>query len=34
VNFWLPIPVAGLAYVSLRGGAARLPQKWRSLVKR
>jgi uncharacterized protein (TIRG00374 family) len=34
VNFWLPIPIAGLAYISLRGSSARLPQKWRTLVRR
>lgn len=33
-NFWLPIPVAGLAYVSLRSSSAHLPEKWRTLVKR
>jgi uncharacterized protein (TIRG00374 family) len=33
-NFWLPIPVAGLAYVSLRSSSAHLPQKWRTLVRR
>jgi uncharacterized protein (TIRG00374 family) len=33
VNFWLPIPAAGIAYVSLRGSSARLPRKWRALVR-
>jgi uncharacterized protein (TIRG00374 family) len=34
VNFWLPIPVAGLAYISLRSSTARLPHKFRTLVRR
>lgn len=34
VNFWLPIPVAGLAYLSLRGGRANLPERWSALLRR
>lgn len=34
VNFWLPIPVAALAYLSLRGGHARLPERWAGLLRR
>jgi uncharacterized protein (TIRG00374 family) len=28
VNFWLPIPVAGLAYLSLRADSLHLPEGW------
>jgi uncharacterized protein (TIRG00374 family) len=34
VNFWLPIPAAGLSYLSLRSDAAHLPKKWRMLLRR
>ena len=34
VNFWLPIPVAGLAYLSLRADSLRLPESWQQLVRR
>lgn len=34
VNFWLPIPVAGLAYLSLRSGRAHLPERWSGLLRR
>ena len=34
VNFWLPIPVAAAAYVSLRSRHAHLPRRWAAAVKR
>ena len=34
VNFWMPIPAAGLAYLSLRAESLRLPESWRQLVRR
>src|SRR5215207_7825814 len=34
VNFWLPIPVAALAYLSLRSGQAHLPRRWGTLLSR
>jgi len=34
VNFWLPIPVAGLAYLSLRGERMHLPERWSTLLSR
>jgi uncharacterized protein (TIRG00374 family) len=34
VNFWLPIPAAGLAYLSLRAETLRLPANWRQLIRR
>ena len=34
VNFWLPIPVAALAYLSLRSDRAHLPDKWSGLLRR
>jgi uncharacterized protein (TIRG00374 family) len=34
VNFWLPIPVAGLAYLSLRADTLHLPARWHHLVRR
>jgi hypothetical protein len=33
VNFWMPIPAAGLAYLSLRAESLRLPDSWRQLIK-
>jgi uncharacterized protein (TIRG00374 family) len=33
VNFWLPIPAAGIAYISLRSSSAHLPRKWRAMVR-
>lgn len=33
VNFWLPIPVAALAYLSLRSGRAHLPRRWTALSR-
>ena len=34
VNFWMPIPAAGLAYLSLRAESLRLPDSWRQLIRR
>ena len=34
INFWLPIPVAGLAYLSLWAESLRLPRSWQQLVRR
>ena len=34
VNFWMPIPAGGLAYLSLRAESLRLPESWRQLVRR
>jgi uncharacterized protein (TIRG00374 family) len=39
VNFWLPIPIAALAYLSLRAGPLRsgrahLPERWAALLRR
>ena len=34
VNFWMPIPAAGLAYLSLRADELRLQDSWRQLVRR
>jgi uncharacterized membrane protein YbhN (UPF0104 family) len=34
VNFWLPIPVAGLAYLSLQADSLHLPKRWHQLVRR
>ncbi len=34
VNFWLPIPVAALTYLSLRAGRPHLPDRWAGLLRR